>query len=283
MATDSLIDQPSRRVTVRQITGAPTDVPGVATVGAHDVRAGGARLHYLVSGTGPPLVLVHGLSGSSRWWIRNIEALAAGRRVYALDLVGFGRSWPKHHFSLDWAMDSLLAWMDALGLPQADFCGHSMGGQLCMRLAATHPARVGRLVLVNASGLPLNASPLRLAWRCVRSSGQSRFRFAPTVVRTSLQAGPLVLWGASRSILGDNIVTTAAHIRAPTFIICGGCDVLVPLTLGHTLREVIPGSRLTVIADAGHNVMYDCASSFNQLVLEFLRTTQQATPSVGLW
>ena len=250
---------------------APGGQPEMTPIVAHHVRAGGARLHYLAAGEGPPLVLVHGLSASSRWWSRNIGALAASRRVYALDLVGFGRSWPKHRFSLDQATEAVLSWMDALGLQRADFCGHSMGGQLCIRLAATHPARVGRLVLVNASGLSLGAPALRLAWRCARSSGQTRFTFAPTVLRTTLQAGPLVLFGATRSLLRDDVgPLLAGGIAAPTLVVCGGRDVLIPLAVGRSLHRAIPGSRLEIVPDGGHNVMYERAPRFNSLVLDFL-------------
>ncbi len=252
---------------------------GAGRVTAHSVRAGRARVHYLTAGEGPPLVLIHGLSASSRWWSRNINALAAGRRVYALDMVGFGRSWPKHRFSLDRATEAVLAWMDAIGLKQADFCGHSMGGQLCIRLAAAHPARVDRLVLVNASGLPLGAPALRLAWRCVRSSGHTRFTFAPIVLRTTLQAGPFVLLGATRSLLRDDVGAMLAHgIAAPTLVVCAERDVLIPPAVGRALHAAIPGSRLVVIPGAGHNVMYELAPRFNGLVLDFLARTPTAQP-----
>jgi pimeloyl-ACP methyl ester carboxylesterase len=101
--------------------------------------------------------LVHGYGAASSWWRRNIEPLAAQRQVYAPDLGGFGRSWPKHHFSLARTVDCIVSWMQDLGIQRADFCGHSMGGQVCIRLAAAHPERVRKLVLVDASGFPLNA------------------------------------------------------------------------------------------------------------------------------
>ena len=244
--------------------------PGAVVVRSYRVRIGPTRLHYRVAGDGPPLVLIHGYSASSSWWRKNIAALAARHRVYALDLAGFGRSWPKRSFTLDRGAEDILAWMQALGLERADFCGHSMGGQLCMRLAATQPQRVRRLVLANASGLPLNARLLPLAWRGLRSGGHMRFRFAPTVVQTALQAGPLVLWSALRDLLADDVRAVLERIEAPTLIVWGDADVVVPLELGQALHLAIPQSRLVVLPGAGHNVIYERADEFNRLVLDFL-------------
>lgn len=242
----------------------------VAVAKSGQVRLGRTRLYYRVAGTGPPLVLVHGFSGSSSWWRRNIRGLAARHRVYALDLAGFGRSWPKHRFTLERAVAEIIAWMDAMGLSRADFCGHSMGGQICMRLAAAHPDRVRRLVLVDAAGLPLHARLLPLAWRGLRSSGHTHFRFAPTVMTTALQAGPLILWSALRDLLADDVREALARITAPTLIVWGEQDVLVPLEFGQALQLGIPHSRLAVVPGAGHNVMYECPAHFNALVLDFL-------------
>lgn len=247
----------------------PGSVPPIS-VSSQRVRLGRSRLHYRVAGDGPPLVLVHGYSASSLWWRRNIAALARRHRVYALDLVGFGRSWPKHSFSLASAVEQIVSWMNEVGLPQADFCGHSMGGHLCIRLAAAHPERVRRLVLADASGLPLEARLPQLAWRGIRSSGHTRFRFAPTVVFTSVQAGPLVLLAALRGLLADDVREVLENIAAPTLIVWGERDVLVPLELGRALHAAIPNARLVVVPGAGHNVMYERAALFNQLVNDFL-------------
>lgn len=243
---------------------------GAVRVRSGHVQVGRSRLHYRIAGEGPPLVLVHGYSGSSSWWRNNIRPLAARRRVYALDLVGFGRSWPKHYFSLERGIDHILSWMEQVGIERADFCGHSMGGHVCMRLASAHPERVRRLVLVDASGLPLNARLLPLAWRGVRSSGHTRFRFAPTVINTALQAGPLVLWSALRDLLADDVQAELERIVAPTLILWGEADVLVPVELGQALHLAIRDSQLVVVPGAGHNVMYERPIQFNRTVLAFL-------------
>lgn len=233
-------------------------------------RVGSTRLHYQAAGAGPPLVLVHGFSASSSWWRRNIRELATRYRVYALDLNGFGRSWPKHRFSLEGAVDNILLWMRAVGLESAHFCGHSMGGHICIRLAARQPARVRKLVLVCASGLPFNSRLGPLVWRNLRPGRRYGFRLTPTAVRTTLQAGPLVLYGALRDVLRDDVREALEGITAPTLIVWGEQDTLVPLELGQALHQAMPNSRFVVVPDAGHHVSFDQAALFNQLVLDFL-------------
>src|SRR5262245_44334445 len=124
-------------------------------------QVGPAVIHYQVAGAGEPLVLVHGLSGSSRWWGRNIGALARHFQVYMIDLIGFGASRNRHPFVLAEAAGHLIRWMDQLGIARASFVGHSMGGFISAELAADAPARVERLVLVDAAAMPFEPSYLR--------------------------------------------------------------------------------------------------------------------------
>ena len=105
------------------------------------------------AGDGPPLVLIHGLSGSGTWWKRNLPALSATFRVTAIDLPGFGSSHPDARLILDEAPAQVAALMGELGIERAHVMGHSMGGLVAAGLAADHPARVDRLVLVDAGFL----------------------------------------------------------------------------------------------------------------------------------
>src|SRR5436305_435126 len=108
------------------------------------IRVNGQEVTYKVTGSGEPVVLVHGLSGSMRWWANTVPALAARYRVYLLDLPGFGsmRRFPGG-FALKEAAAWLRACMRALGLPTVHLVGHSMGGYICLRVAAQNPEAVG--------------------------------------------------------------------------------------------------------------------------------------------
>src|SRR5689334_12582644 len=112
------------------------------------VRVNGYPVRYKVAGVGEPVILVHGLSGSTRGWARSVDALAKAYRVSLVELPGFGAMRRSHvRLGLDEAATWLLRWMEALGLRGAHLVGHSMGGYICMRLAALRPEAVHRLVL----------------------------------------------------------------------------------------------------------------------------------------
>lgn len=113
------------------------------------VVVGGVRVHYQQCGSGPALIMVHGLVGSARNWDQNIEFLSRDATVYALDLANMGES--ERVRGLDAGMaataDRVAAFMDALGIVDADVAGHSHGGAVVMMLAARHSERVRKLVL----------------------------------------------------------------------------------------------------------------------------------------
>ncbi len=114
------------------------------------VEVDGARMHYLVTGTGRPLILIHGIIGSAFSWRRNMKPLAHEATVYAIDLLGLGES--ERVTGLDASMMAtarrVIRFMDALGLEVADIVGTSHGGAIAMLLSACYPERVGKLVLV---------------------------------------------------------------------------------------------------------------------------------------
>ena len=111
-------------------------------------------LAYEVVGSGPPLILLHGLSGSGRWWSRNVPVFSRSFRTYSVDLPGFGQSRGVRWSRLDDIADRLADWLVDEGLPRAHIVGHSLGGAVAARLAARHPNRVDRLVLVDAAIRP---------------------------------------------------------------------------------------------------------------------------------
>src|SRR6059036_4163764 len=108
----------------------------------------GLRLHYVVEGRGPAVILVHGLGGFAESWRHNIRPLAGRATVYALDLPGFGDSAkPRTRYRLAYFAGALRSFMDGLGLAQASLVGHSLGGAVSVTYALTHPSRVERLAL----------------------------------------------------------------------------------------------------------------------------------------
>jgi pimeloyl-ACP methyl ester carboxylesterase len=243
-------------------------------------RIGRYRIHAVHAGRGDALVLLHGLSGSSRWWRYNVPQLAQHFRTHTPDLIGFGRSYA-------WAAQPSIAemaailerWLDANEIDRLHLIGHSMGGQIAIHLAAAAPQRVQRLVLVSSAGIPRDLSLTAIA-RFVSEIIPPRAwgtpAFLPTIAADALRMGPRVFLAATTKLLRDDVRPLLPRIEAPTLLIWGRLDPLTPLAHGQTMAGAIPGARLIVFDDAAHMPMIDRPEHFNAEVLRFL---VQSTPA----
>jgi pimeloyl-ACP methyl ester carboxylesterase len=230
-------------------------------------------------GTGSrTVVLLHGLSGSGRWWARNVTELSRDFRVLVPDLIGFGRSrTPGRVPPIGDVADLLLAWMQALELPPLELVGHSMGGQISIHLAIRAPERFAHLVLADASGIPRPFSPQALARFAAEVAPPWRWgdpTFLRVIVGDAWTAGPRALLQAMQNILRDDVRPLLPRITTPTLIIWGERDTLVPLEHARELRERIPGARLAILRGAAHNSMVDRPADFNRLLIRFLEGEQ---------
>jgi pimeloyl-ACP methyl ester carboxylesterase len=216
-------------------------------------------------------VLIHGLSGSARWWAQNIRAFAERFQVFIVDLVGFGDSRCAHPFVLDEAAGLLINWMDAIGIEQATLVGHSMGGFIAAEFAADFPNRIDSLILVDAAALPLRPGYARQAFDLTHIWRSTSLDFLPILLSDALRAGPLTLAKAAYQLLTADLRPKLAQITAPTLVVWGEHDIIVPLELGRRLCAYIPDVReFVIIKRAGHNPMWDCPAVFNRVVSEFL-------------
>src|SRR5439155_1234568 len=122
---------------------------------ARFARIGDARIRYLDVGAGTPVIFIHGLGASMYAWRKNLApVMAAGYRVVALDLLGFGSSdKPARGYTNAAYAQLVVALMDSLHLPDAVLVGHSMGGEIAAEVAISFPTRVRGLVLIGAAGL----------------------------------------------------------------------------------------------------------------------------------
>jgi pimeloyl-[acyl-carrier protein] methyl ester esterase len=232
-------------------------------------------------GTGPPLVLLHGLATTRVIWRHVLPLLSEARRVIALDVPGFGDAPPAGDgFELDVVADAIAGSLPA----RFDLVGHSMGGAVALTLAARHAERVRRLVLVAPAGLrafppivgavagalsdPLNALPLAdLAWgrRVLLGVGTlDAAALAPSEVR--------MLVGASRGAtrVGEALATVATTdlrplLRAlplPVGAVWGDHDHVVPSAGVDVFRECRPEAPVEVVEDAGHIPMIERPQAF---------------------
>ncbi len=230
-------------------------------------------VHSSVAGSGEPVVLIHGLSGSSRWWRKNVPVLARQFRVYTIDLIGFGQSRRSGRFILEEASARLVQWMDEVGLQRAHFVGHSMGGLVCADLALKHPERVDRLVLVSATVIPFEWGFVGHGRRLARALPRVPLAFLLVLAMDSIRAGPMTLIRAARQLVAADIVQYLERIAAPTLAIWGERDPMVPVALGERVAAAIPGAELVVIKHAGHVLMWEQPAEFDQVLATFLSGT----------
>jgi pimeloyl-ACP methyl ester carboxylesterase len=261
----------------------------------------GVRVHYERAGVGPALILVHGLVGSSRNWEQNIEFLSRDATVYALDLANMGES--ERVRGLDAGMeataDRVAAFMDALGISDADVAGHSHGGAVVMMLAARHPEKVRRLVLFapanpfcelcrglvrfyntrvgNAFARMIPRLP-RLAHDVAhRRMYVDKRRVTPEALkgytdglnRESVEhmLGILRGWWSDMGVLRGRLAEVA---KVPTLLIWGDQDFAVGVRSGERLAEAL-GARLLVIPGVGHLPFAEQPEVCNAAVREWLR------------
>jgi pimeloyl-ACP methyl ester carboxylesterase len=244
----------------------------------HVTRVGEPRIAWLEAGPtepahagagSPPVVLVHGLGTSDRWWAPTIPVLAERRRVLAVDLVGFGRS-ARQPVRLDAAADQLADWAEAIGLERAAWVGHSMGGTVVTDLAARYPDVVERLVLVSAAGLPISQRVTQHLRHVLHTTPVLPLAAYPIAVECLVRCGPLAIMRAGHQILTTDLGERLEAIRAPTLVIWGSHDRLLPPSYGQRLAARVRGARYVELADAGHSPQWEQPAEFVQALQGFL-------------
>ena len=232
-------------------------------------KVGPLTVHYEVAGEGPAVVLIHGLSGSGRWWAYNVPALAQRYRVYNVDLVGFGRS-RGQRLVLREAGGWLAEWLQVVGITPAHLVGHSMGGYIATEVAATAPEMVRRLVLVDALVLPMGPGLVRHALDLARAVRYMSLSFLPVLVSDALRAGPRTMWQATREVLSADLSSRLDAVQAETMVVWGEKDSLLNPELGRELAKRLVRACFVCVEGAGHNPMWDRPQHFNALLLDFL-------------
>ncbi len=256
------------------------------------VDLSGTRLRVAERGSGPPLLLLMGIGGNLEMW-RPFASLVTGRRLIAFDAPGTGRSEIGHLRRMTGLADLTARLLDALGYTTVDVLGYSFGGALAQELAHRHPWRVRRLVLgatmCGLGGLPAwpavywhMAHPLRyhseryLRWVSPRIyGGRSRALAAggEDSLRARLGSPPGLLGYASQlaAISGWSSLPWLHRLRAPTLILAGDDDPLIPLPNARLLEWRIPDARLHVIRGGGHLFLLDQPEDVLAEVEAFLR------------
>lgn len=209
----------------------------------------------------PPLVCVHGLSGSSRWWTR-VTALID--RHVPLVLSDVPRSLKPSEVET-W----LAGRIEELG-PPVDLAGHSLGALVSVRVAALRPELVRRLVLISPPGVGPPRSPLTYAWPLARTMLGSRPSFLVRLTYDGLRAGPRNLARGGLHVARADVTAELAAVTAPTLLVWGARDGVVPIEEASIWLERMPDARLIVIPGAGHVPMVESPVELAEAIRSFL-------------
>jgi pimeloyl-ACP methyl ester carboxylesterase len=257
----------------------------------------GAKIHYVEAGSGPVVVLLHGLGGNTTNWAFNIAPLAHKYRVVVPDQIGFGQSdKPLINYRIATYVDFLDAFLKELKIERASLVGNSMGGWVAASFALAHPEKVERLVLVDAAGfafaqgfdtsqlIKLNPSTREGMRELVSHLFYNKLIFmSDGFINASLAARINAGDGHTIRSLTESIIRREdildkrlSAIKQPTLIIWGREDGLLPLADGQRFQKEIAGAQLLVFDQCGHVPQVEKASEFNAAVLKFLASTAQS-------
>jgi pimeloyl-ACP methyl ester carboxylesterase len=268
----------------------------------------GHRVIYRIAGSGPPVVLIHGMVNSSRHWERVALALADRHTVIAPDLIGHGDSaTPRGDYSLGAHAAVIRDVLSAIGVDRASIVGHSLGGGVAMQYFWQFPQRTERLVLVSSGGLGHEVSPLlrsmalpgiglavaaaahpRVVGALAATGGQGR------VIARALR--PLSAPGARQAFLQTlRAVIDARGQRVsavdrlylleamPTLVVWGERDNTIPIAHGRAAHEAIPHSRFATLPKAAHFPHLEDPDGLAEVLGEFLSSTPAAHIDEADW
>ena len=261
------------------------------------VLAGGIDTHYHDEGSGPPVVLLHGSGpGVSAWsnWSETITGLRDRFRLLAPEMVGYGRTERPEDITYGvrtWVAH-IIGFLDALELERVSLVGNSMGGLVSLHIAQQRPERVDRLVLLGTPDPGMTPSDGLVALRAyepsldaMRSLLENYFAFDPSIVTDGLvrsrfeaSSAPGVhevykgMFHDSRHT-GDTLDLTDADVRsitAPSLVVHGAFDKVIPVEVGNRLARLIPDCDSHVFGRCGHWPQIERRPDFNRIVGDFL-------------
>lgn len=245
-----------------------------------------AGIYYAQSDEGqkdqPPVILIHGAGSSHLAWPAEIRRLA-GQRVLAVDLPGHGRSAGVGLQSISAMADQMIEFLAALGLYQAVFVGHSMGGAVALQLAVQHPSHVAGLGListgaylgVNGAFLEDLSNPLTVPTALVTFRQNAFGASFPQALADRCMLGmkdtrPSVLFSDWHACAAFDVRESIARVEAPAWVIVGGEDRVTPVAYAHFLADRLPAARLQIISDSGHMVLLEHPARVAQGLQQFL-------------
>jgi pimeloyl-ACP methyl ester carboxylesterase len=278
----------------------------------HEVHLHGHRAVYRTAGSGPNVVLIHGMINSSRHWEEVAARLSGSYRVIAPDLIGHGdAATPRGDYSLGAHAAGIRDLLTTIGVERATIVGHSLGGGVAMQFFYQFPQRTERLVLISSGGLGHKVSPLLRGAALPGSAALLRLASRPRLVDAIAAAGKhLRARGHSTGVYMQAIARALAPLREegsrhaflqtlrsvidvqgqrvsardrlyllgemPTLIVWGERDRTIPLEHGLEAERSIPNCRFETLPGAAHFPNLEDPDGLARILADFLATTAPA-------
>lgn len=261
-------------------------------IAEQSVVIGGHRLFYRTGGGGKPVILIHGIGASSQIWARNLDPLAQNHRVYAPDLIGFGRSEkPRPAYTVADHVRCIHDFIGYLQIEKTSLIGHSMGGLTALDLCLAHPQLVDKLILVDSVALRNSRPSFTERLICLPVLGElfvtfrsklvlkkfmaKEFYYRPEFVTDEMlvplmQADRAAVLELIRTVHRTNSREAIKGIKTLTLILWGDQDQAIPRAHALLLQQLIPKSHYRIFKEAGHHPQIEAAEEFNQEVVRFL-------------
>ena len=242
----------------------------------------GCNIHTRISTGEPfaidlPVVCIHGLGVSARYMLPTAELLAAEHRVIAPDLPGFGASdRPERVLSIPELADYVADWLLVIGVSRAAFLGNSLGCQVIVDLAVRYPQLVVAAILVGPTVDPSDLSMRGQLWRGWRDLLHEPWSLWPLLMYDYFITGTRRMYRTFRYALADHVETKLPAMQAPTLVVRGSRDTIVPQPWAEEVCRLLPRGRLVVLPNATHAANYSASRELTQLVNEFLATCNLA-------
>ncbi len=272
------------------------------TPASRDVEVYGQKIHYLETGSGPAVILLHGLGGDASHWAQTTPALAKSFHVFVPDQIGFGESAkPQIEYRIGTLVDFLNGFCKKLNINKATVVGNSLGGWTAIAFTLAHPERVDRMVLVDAAGYSLKRTGQPVSPELLRGLNPSTLESTRALMLTVFANKAMVTDAFVEQVFiermrrGDSytidrfmdsyalnldvIDGKLDSIKVPTLVVWGREDALTPLAGGQSMAKEIAGAELAILDKCGHSPQMECAAPFNSALLKFLNSAPGPTAS----
>jgi len=257
----------------------------------------GSEISFLIArspakGAAQTILLIHGAGMSARSWTQQLRGLSPSLQVLAIDLPGHGASDPITESSLSGYTDAACTLLTTLGVGPVFVAGHSLGGSVALALAAHRPELVKGLVLMSSCAkAPQHSGALKALLGSLPSpihrmmffSSARSFLFALGAANNAVHLAlkdlhncrPETVRKDMAAAQAMDLEEAAQRVRIPTLVLCGTSDMVTPLRVSEKLIDLIPGSRLSVVDNAGHMLPLEAPERVNEEILAFVAGVEE--------